>query len=261
MQIISQKQPRPPRIFLYGPAGIGKTTLGVNFPGALFLPVEEGADVHDVPRLPKPETWEQAMGFIEELTADPSGFRALVIDSVTALEALAMKKIMIDERVKSVEEIPYGKGFPLVAALWVDFLNKLDALRARGMAIIMIGHQAIVRFEDPRSTPYDRYQPRLHKSILPMTIERCDILAFANYKVFTESKTSGFNKERSRAIGNGDRALFLTEMPTHLAKNRFSLPDEVEMSWAEIFKGIAAAFKTNIQTPPASTDAQQGEQK
>jgi hypothetical protein len=177
---------------------------------------------------------------------------------VTALEQLAMKKIMIDERVKSVEEIPYGKGFPLVAALWVDFLNKLDALRARGMAIIMIGHQAIVRFEDPRSTPYDRYQPRLHKSILPMTIERCDILAFANYKVFTESKTSGFNKERSRAIGNGDRALFLTEMPTHLAKNRFSLPDETEMSWTEIFKGIAAAFKTNIQTPPASTDAQQG---
>jgi hypothetical protein len=164
----------------------------------------------------------------------------------------------LDERVKSVAAIPYQSGFLLVAALWVDFLNKLDALRSRGLAILLIGHYSIVRFEDPRSTPYDRYQPRLHKSILPMTIERCDILAFANYKVFTESKASGFNKERSRAIGNGDRALFLTEMPTHLAGNRFSLPDETEMSWAEIFKGVAAAFKTNIQTPPASTDAQQG---
>lgn len=252
LPILSQKQPRPPRIFLYGPAGIGKTTLGVQFPGCVFLPVEEGADVHDVPRLPRPETWEQTMEYIDMLIAEPSGYRAIVIDSLTALESLASRKVCIDERVKSVEEIPYGKGFPLVAALWTSLLDRLDVLRSKGLAVVMIGHQVIVRFEDPRSTPYDRYQPRLHKSILPMTIERCDVLAFANYKVFTESKEAGFNKERTRAMGQSERALFLTEQPTHLAKNRFSLPDEVGMGWSEIFKGIATAFK-----PTASKDASQ----
>ncbi|MBL7215955.1 MAG: hypothetical protein ISS71_09785, partial [Phycisphaerae bacterium] len=33
----------------------------------------------------------------------------------------------------------------------------------RGMAVILIAHAKIERFEDPESSAYDRYSPRLHK--------------------------------------------------------------------------------------------------
>jgi len=242
LPVTTTKTPRPPRLFLYGPAGIGKTTLGAAFPGALILPAEEGADALDVPRLPRPRTWHEALALIDAVAAEPSGYKALVIDSVSALEVLSCRQVAEEAHVAAVEDIPYGRGFPLVAALWASFLDRLEVVRSKGLAIVLIGHLEIRRYDDPRTAGYDRFQPRLHKSIMPMTIERCDALLCANYKVFTDSEDRGFNKERVRAIGGGERALFCTEQPTHLAKNRYNLPPEVPMNWAPILAGITAAF-------------------
>ncbi|NVM42809.1 AAA family ATPase, partial [Ochrobactrum intermedium] len=36
------KADKPPRILVYGPPGIGKTTLASEFPNPVFLQVEEG---------------------------------------------------------------------------------------------------------------------------------------------------------------------------------------------------------------------------
>lgn len=33
---------KPPRILIYGPAGIGKTTLASEFPSPVFLQIEDG---------------------------------------------------------------------------------------------------------------------------------------------------------------------------------------------------------------------------
>lgn len=254
LPVTTNKTPRPPRLFLYGPPGIGKTTLAASFPGVLVLPAEEGADALDVPRLPRPTTWLEALGLIDQVAADPSGYKALAIDSLTAMELLAVRHVCAEQQVKSVEEIPYGKGFPLVAALWASLLDRLEIVRSRGLAILLIGHIEVRKYEDPRSDGYDRFAPRLHKSILPMTIERCDALLCANYKVFTSSEDKGFNKQRVRAVGSGERILYCDEQPTHLAKNRYGLASEVPMSWQPILAGIATAFAPK-QTPAATSAA------
>ena len=253
LPITTTKTPRPPRIFIYGPPGIGKTTLAAQFPGVLMLPAEEGADVLDVPRLPQPKTWAEAMALIDAVAAEPSGYKALAIDSVTALELLAYRHVCEDQNIKSVEEIPYGKGFPLVAALWASFLDRLEVVRSRGMAIVLIGHLEVKKYEDPRTAGYDRFQPRLHKSILPQTIERCDALLCANYRVYTQDEDKGFNKVRNRAVGSGERTLFCDEQPTHLAKNRYALPPELPFNWSGVLAGISAAFAS--PKPPAAAPA------
>lgn len=257
LPVTTAKTPRPPRLFLYGPPGIGKTTLCAAFPGVLILPVEEGADALDAPRLPQPKSWEEAMTLLDEVAVEPSGYRCLCIDSVTALEALACRYVCEDQKVKSVEEIPYGKGFPLVANLWNTFLDRLEVIRSKGLAILLIGHQAVVSYADPRTAAYDRFQPRLHKSILPQTIERCDALLLANYKVYTDSEDKGFNKTRVRALGSGERVLMCDEQPTHLAKNRYALASELPFGWAHVLAGISAAFAPSIKVSAPVTTTQQ----
>lgn len=254
LPITTTKTPRPPRIFLYGPAGIGKTTLVSSFPGVLVLPVEEGADALDVPRLPRPTTWDEAISLVDAVANEPSGHRALAIDSVTALQQMCIVKVCQNYNAKSIEEIGggWGKGWRPAHDLWMNFLDRLEVVRSRGMAILMVGHLEVRPYNDPRLSAYDRFQPRLHKELLASTIERCDALLCANYKVFTESEEKGFNKTRARGIGSGVRVLHCTEQPTHLAKNRYSLPDELPMEWAGVLAGISAAFAPTVAAPVTS---------
>lgn len=242
LPIITNKRPLPPRIFLYGPSGIGKTTLAAQFPGVLVLPAEDGAEQIEVPRLPMPKTWGEALALLDAVATDSVDYRALAIDSVTALESLCFAHVAQQNQVPTVEEIPYGKGFPLVAKEWRNLLDKLTTIRATGLAIILIGHQAVVSYVDPRSAPYDRFAPRLHKSILPMTIEWADCLLCGSYKVFTDKEVSGFNKERTRAVGGGERIMYARELPTAVAKNRYGLPDEITWGWSDVFAGISSTF-------------------
>ena len=44
----------------------------------------------------------------------------------------------------------------------------------------------------------------------------------------------------AQGIGSGERILRTTERPSHLAKNRLALPDELPLSWPEFAKHIPA---------------------
>lgn len=242
LPIITNKRPLPPRIFLYGPSGIGKTTLAAQFPGVLVLPAEDGAEQIEVPRLPMPKTWGEALALLDAVAAEPGEYRALAVDSVTALERICFTHVAALHGKPTIAAIAYGEGFAFASAEWAKMLDKLDAIRAKGVAIILIGHQAVVSYVDPRSAPYDRFAPRLHKSILPMTIEWVDCLLCGSYKVFTDKEVSGFNKERTRAVGGGERIMYARELPTAVAKNRYGLPDEIAWGWVDVFAGISATF-------------------
>jgi hypothetical protein len=108
----------------------------------------------------------------------------------------------------------------------------LTALRdERGMAIVLLAHAKVERFENPETESFDRYAPRLHKTARDMVIEWCDEVLFANYKVFTKATDEGFNRTRVQGVGSGERILRTSERPSHLAKNRLGLPDELPLSW------------------------------
>ena len=48
MNIVSGKQPKARKVLLYGPEGIGKTSLARQFPRPLFLDTERGTGEYDV---------------------------------------------------------------------------------------------------------------------------------------------------------------------------------------------------------------------
>ena len=106
------------------------------------------------------------------------------------------------------------------------------------MAVILLAHTTIKRFDSPEVEPYDRYQPKLQERSNAVIREWADAVLFANYKTIVKKDDVGFNKTSNRGISNGERMLFCNERPAYMAKNRYSLPDSIGLSWNEFAEAI-----------------------
>jgi len=127
-------------------------------------------------------------------------------------------------------------------------LDDLTALRAKGMASILLAHCEIKRFDSPEVEPYERYQPKLQARSSALVQEWCDVVGFANYKTIVKSSDVGFNNKVSRGISTGERLLYTSEKPAYLAKNRYSLPDSLPLDWSALADAMTTTTETNKQT-------------
>ena len=141
--------------------------------------------------------------------------------------------------VNSIEKVDggYAKGYTHALTYWREIIDHLNALRnTRGMVVLLIAHSKVERFEDPESSPYDRYSPRLHKHAAALISEWCDAVLFATRKIRTQTEDAGFNRKRTiaHAIGKdgGERILRCVGGPSCVAKNRYGITEELPLSWA-----------------------------
>ena len=222
----------PRRAMIVGVHGVGKSTWAAQADSPIFMPTEDGLADVDCTSLPLMKSLDDVKAAIRELYREEHGFKTLVVDSVDWLERLIWDVICLDKGVKDISEIGFGVGYSLALAEWAKMLEGFSRLRDdKGMAIVLIAHAKIERFHDPTSDSYDRYSPKLHKGASALCQEWCDEVLFANYRVFTKEKEEGFNKKRTIGIGSGERVLYTTDRPAHIAKNRLGLPDEIPMTW------------------------------
>lgn len=228
---------KPPRIFIYGVEGIGKSTFAASAPGAIFLQAEDGQGSLDIARFPMVETIDQVREAIGTLYTESHDFETLVLDSADWLEQIIAREI---EAKFDAKELAYGKAALKQAEIWQELLGGFNALRNdKGMAVIVIGHTQIKRFDSPETEPYDRYSPKLQERSNALVREWADAVLFANYRVVVKTTDVGFKKEVSRGITTGERLLYTTEKPAYMAKNRYALPESLPLSWAELANAIA----------------------
>jgi AAA domain len=239
--ILTGTKPGPRRILLYGQAGSGKSSWASCASAPIFLQTEDGLNDIDCHKFPVATSFDTCMQSLGALYHEDHPYRTVVIDSLDWLERLIWAKVCAARQVATIEDIGYGKGYAFALQHWRDVLDGLTALREhRGMTVILIAHARIERFENPETDAYDRYVPRLHKTAAAMIAEWCDEVLFATYKVFTKSTDEGFNQKRVQGLGSGERVLRTTERPSHLAKNRLNLPDELPLVWSHFAKHITA---------------------
>jgi len=234
------KQAVPPRIVIYGGHGIGKSTLASQFPKPIFISTEDGLDSLDVTSFPKAAHIKDVVESIKTLIKEEHEFKTVVIDSVDWLvEPLIVSNV---EATHEAKDLAYGKGQMMVAEEFREILQGLDVLRLkRAMNVVLIAHATVVRFEDPRTEPYDRYQPKLPNRCNALLQEWADVIAFAAFKVIIRKSDSGFNKEKTRGVTTGERLLHFVENPAYAAKNRYACPDEIEMTIENLGKVIPIA--------------------
>jgi len=234
------KQTVPPRICIYGGHGIGKSTLASKFPAPIFISTEDGIDSLDVTSFPRATKVQDVVENIKTLIKEEHKFKTVVIDSVDWLiEPLIVTNV---EASHDVKDLAYGKSQMFVAEEFREILQGLDVLRhKRGMNVVLIAHAAVVKFEDPRTEPYDRYQPKLPTRCNALLQEWADVLAFAAFKVIIKKADAGFNATKSRGVTTGERLLHFIENPAFAAKNRYTCPEEIEMTIENLEKLIPIA--------------------
>ncbi len=231
----------PPRIVVHGDGGVGKSTFAASAHNPIFLPFEDGLDGMEVDAFPRLANYQDAIDAIASLASDAHSYGTAVVDSLDWLEPAVWADVAKAAGKNSIEEIPYGKGYAEALPLWRRLLDGLNYLREhRGMAVILIAHSEIKRFEAPDSEPFDRYQIKLHKGANAMVREWADIIGFAHHETAIKKETNGFST-RARGVSTGRRMLRVAETPACVAKNRYSLPDVIPLKWDALVSAMAPA--------------------
>lgn len=227
---------KAPRVLIYGSHGLGKTTFGAGAPKPIFILTEDGLGSLEAEHFPLATTFADVLDAIGTLLTEDHPYQTVVIDSLDWLD----NHIWTDINAKHDEKaLAYGKGAMIAADYWRNVLEGLSALRdQKGMAVILIAHSEIKRFDSPEVEPYDRYQPKLQARSSALVQEWCDAVLFANYKTIIKKDDVGFNKTVSRGFTTGERLIFTSEKPAYLAKNRFGLPESLPLSWQDFANAI-----------------------
>ncbi len=220
---------KAPRVMIYGPHGLGKTTFGSGAPDPIFILTEGGLGRLEVDHFPLATSYQDVIDAITSLYQDDHNFKTVVIDSLDWLDNLIWKDI---EDKHDAKDLAYGRGAVIAADYWRTILDGLSALRDdKSMAIVLIAHCEIKRFDSPEVEPFERYQPKLQARSSSLIQEWSDAVLFCNYKTIVKKEDVGFNKEVSRGITTGERLMYTNEKPAYLAKNRYALPDSLPLSW------------------------------
>lgn len=245
----------PLKVLIYGVQGIGKDTLLSTFERPCLIPAEEGAGNIDIDTFPLLEDERDAGGnivesayaklvrYITELHGDHN-YKTVGVSTLDWLEWVINAEACRLNNWKSIEDPGYGKGYIEADKLWRTIAGGFDSLRrTKGMDVVMLAHGEIKRVDPPDQEPYDRHQMKMQKRALAMWQEWADMVLFANYKVTVAKDGSGFGK--GKAKGSGERVLFTTERPTHLAKNRWALPDDIfigkDATWSKFHEELNKA--------------------
>ncbi len=227
-----------PRVLVYGVEGIGKSTFAAGAPAPIFIQTEDGLGSLEVDHFPVAQKSADVLDAIAALHEPGHSFQTVVIDSLDWLETLIWRDI---EAKFEAKDLAYGKGSMIAAEEWRKVLDGLNSLRNnQGMAVVLIAHCEIKRFDSPETEPYDRYQPKLQARSSALVREWCDAVLFANYRTIVKKAEVGFNKEVSRGISTGERLLYTSERPAYMAKNRYALPESIPLAWEAFVNAITS---------------------
>lgn len=228
---VSKSGGKPPRILIYGPQKIGKSSFGSLADSPVFVQAEDGLDNIDANAFPLAKTFQEIMTNLTELATQPHDFKTVVIDSLDWMEPMIWQQVCQEHNVKTIEEVlkGYGKGYVQALSVWREYIDAINYLREeKRMTVVQIAHTHIKRFENPETDAYDRYEIKLHKSASSLVMEHSDIILFANYFVGIKKEDKAMSKEgRKRAVGSGERVLYTEERPSFMAGNRYGLPAEI----------------------------------
>ncbi len=242
-----------PRTLIYGPEGIGKTSLAAEYPSPVFLQAEdsavEGVSFKSFGHL---TSFEEFMEAVTELYNADHTFETVVVDTVDALQPLVQAATCKRNNWADIETPGFGKGYIATDVEWSDVIKGLNALRTdRNMNIVLLGHSEIQRFDDPAAASYSRYDFRLQKRAHDAIADEMDCIFFINQDPTIKVEKQGFNKERARAEGGFQRWIYTERRPVWNAKNRYNMPSQILYDKGRGYQAMKQYFPGQ-DAPPAS---------
>lgn len=249
---------RPLKVVLYGVEGIGKTTFASKFPKPLFLDLDNGSARLDVDRVQGIPDWNSLIEVVQSFAQSTDNpYDTLVIDTADAAARLCESYIINTKvtsrtkELKSIEDIPYGKGYKMLAEEFSRLLVWLETCIDQGYNVVLLAHAMMRTVTQPDDDGnYDHWELKLPGSSVnklgPLVKEWSDLLLFADYKTILVDTKDGFGKKKARG---GKRVMYTTHTPFADAKNRFGLDDVMEFEYEKIAKFVPERVKKATATP------------
>lgn len=243
MEIIRGKINSAQKVVIYGPEGIGKSTMASQFPDPLFIDTEGSTKGLDVARIAKPTSWTMLMQQVDEIKRG-NLCKTLVIDTVDWAERLGIEYVCAKANKDSITSFGYGEGFIQLEEEVGRLLNKLQDLTDAGINVVLTAHAKINKFEQPDELgAYDRYELKLGNKTTAKTAalvkEWADMVLFGNYKTVSVAVDDKGKKHKAQG---GVRVMYTSHHPCWDAKNRHGLPDELPFNYS----AIAHCFVSNV---------------
>lgn len=243
LEIETGVQNTPIKCVFYGSEGVGKSTLAAKMLNPLFIDMEGGTSRLNVRRI-KCTSWEKLNAIVREVYEHPETCKTLIVDTVDWAEARCVEYVCSKYRKANIEEFGYGKGYTYLGEEFARFLGQFSKLTDVGINPVLIAHGKPRKYELPEEQgQFDRWEMKLSKQVCPLVKEWCDLLLFLNYKVVVVS-----TENNSKKAQGGKRVMYTNHHPTFDAKNRFDLPDELDLD----YEPIRYLFETEPQSKPMS---------
>lgn len=244
LKTITPKDIGPVFGIIYGPPGLGKTTLASEFPAPVFLQPEykavSGVQLRTFGHL---TSFADIMQGITELYNGEHNYKTAVLDTIDATEPLLWAATCARNKWASIEAPGYGKGYLAADEEWWELFKGLNALRRdRQMNVLMIGHSEIDRFDDPQTTSYSKYDFRIHKRAHAILEDGVDAILFVNQDPTIKVEKQGFNKERARAEGGATRWIYTERRAVFSAKNCYGMPPTILFEPGKGYQAMAKYF-------------------
>ena len=218
------------RVLLYGPGGVGKTTMASLITNARFIDLENSSLNVDTERLePGEDGWSIPL-LLSALVPGPhlEGCNALIIDSSSKLEDMIVQHVIDTIPVNDkglmgskIEDYGWGKGYVHVYDIFKQIIGMADNLSARGIHIIWICHENANRLNNAMGDNYLRIEPRLQNSeksnVRAKLVESCDHAIYLSFDISVKD---------SKVQGSGSRRCFVSSNPAYISKSR-TLRDNV----------------------------------
>ena len=227
----------PPKIIVYGQPGIGKTTLAASAK-SILIDCENGAGaVTGLIRTPYLETWPKMREWLSEIASTPlQGAESLSVDTIDWMIQRIVEHVVLDLDGKSPDDITntlgtshgdYFKAREIVQNIvYRDLLPMLNTVADKGLAIILLAHAANTKMTSPEGYDVRLATPDLPHWLAPPFIEWADAILYATR--------------------DGDQRKLITEETNLvLAKNRYSLPKELPLSWPALMDRIFPSTTSN----------------
>lgn len=239
MNIQKGKQKRPQIHIIYGPAGIGKSTLASYYPRPLFLDTEEGSGQLDVHRVQTRVMSDLGSCFAEILAGMANEYATVVIDTSDNFWRMSADSLCAEHGWTNIETPGYGKGYTYVLQRIDEIADTLVQIRSMGFNVVLVNHADVMKMSPPDAEEFTKYTLKMAAAPNKQAakagqrlLEFADAVFFCHQVINTSSS--------GKAIGE-ERVIEVSPHPAWDAKNRYGLTERMPLCRESVEKILASA--------------------
>ncbi len=250
------------RVLIYGEGGVGKTTFACTAPKCALICPERGSDELLVDPF-VPTCWRAksrdevgVIDLLQMLVDEDHDYQSIGLDSLDWIEQLIVEFVCFRDHDKmstrkeklvlwvdgkpNIAGYGYNEGWGVVQQEWTTLFALCDRLRdEKDMNVILVSHDGLLKQTNEAGADYGIRGPAINKLSAMYAFNWCDACLFAqNRKTVLDVGEMGAKGRKGKVVSDGSRILYTEQRGGFLAKNRYSLPFVMDVSY-EAFDRIA----------------------